>query len=42
MKIKEEIYSDKKPKFKINDRVRILKYKNTKVIGQKKSLKSIK
>ena len=28
VKIKEEIYSDKKPKFKINDRVRIFKYKN--------------
>ena len=28
MKIKEEIYSDKKPKFKINDRVRIFKYRN--------------
>ena len=28
MKIKEEIYSNKKPKFKINDRVRIFKYKN--------------
>ena len=28
VKIKEEIYSNKKPKFKINDRVRIFKYKN--------------
>ena len=28
VKIKEEIYSHKKPKFKINDRVRIFKYKN--------------
>ena len=28
VKIKEEINFDKKPKFKINDRVRIFKYKN--------------
>ena len=47
VKIKEEIYSDKRPKFKINDRVRIFKYKNylkkdTKVIGQKKFFKLVR